>query len=78
MQVQKKYKCGKKKLKLWRIFIFLSDCRYTQANNYLVNIRGYCYTEDKFSIIMEYMSQGSLYDLIHKNKVRWNIIKKLR
>eukprot|EP01129_Flabellula_baltica_P008887 TRINITY_DN3556_c0_g1_i2.p1 TRINITY_DN3556_c0_g1~~TRINITY_DN3556_c0_g1_i2.p1 ORF type:complete len:732 (+),score=123.30 TRINITY_DN3556_c0_g1_i2:18-2213(+) len=63
-------------IEMWKKEIEIME--YTRKNKYLVNIVGYAFTDSTFSIIMEYMQQGSLYDLIHKKKISWNIIKKLK
>mmetsp|Transcript_8005 Transcript_8005/g.8836 ORF Transcript_8005/g.8836 Transcript_8005/m.8836 type:complete len:582 (+) Transcript_8005:61-1806(+) len=52
---------------------------YTRYNRYVVSIYGYCFNDKKLSIVMEYMSNGSLNDFL-KGTVGHNlgIIQRLR
>jgi len=47
-------------------------------NPYVVQVYGYCRTKLKMSIVMEYMENGSLYDMIHKKKAAIICITKVK
>jgi len=48
-------------------------------NPYVVQVYGYCRTKLKMSIVMEYMENGSLYDMIHKKKKQpLSVLQRLR
>lgn len=36
---------------------------------YIVDIHGFCATDDALTIVMEFCQNGTLYDMIHENKV---------
>lgn len=48
------------------------------GSDFLVSIKGYCVTTEHLTIVMEYMEQGSLFDLIHKKRnVEWSMLQKV-
>eukprot|EP01121_Diplochlamys_sp_Union-15-3_P001247 TRINITY_DN11102_c0_g1_i1.p1 TRINITY_DN11102_c0_g1~~TRINITY_DN11102_c0_g1_i1.p1 ORF type:complete len:327 (+),score=32.92 TRINITY_DN11102_c0_g1_i1:175-1155(+) len=47
-------------------------------NPYVVQIYGYCRTKTKMTIVMQYMENGSLYDLLHKKKYPLSVLQRLR
>lgn len=53
---------------------------YNKKNKYVVRIYGYCFSEKKLSIVMEFMSKGSLYELLYeRNEMdHFSIIQRLR
>jgi len=67
---------SKNEIEMWkkevRLMAGLKDLQY------LVNIKGYSYDQNVFTIVMEFMDQGSLYHLMHHKKVQWSMLKKVR
>eukprot|EP01121_Diplochlamys_sp_Union-15-3_P018244 TRINITY_DN6607_c0_g2_i1.p1 TRINITY_DN6607_c0_g2~~TRINITY_DN6607_c0_g2_i1.p1 ORF type:complete len:621 (+),score=110.51 TRINITY_DN6607_c0_g2_i1:54-1916(+) len=47
-------------------------------NPYVVKILGYCNDAKTLTIVMEYLPNGSLYDLLHVKKMTINILQRMR
>src|SRR4051812_15953461 len=82
--LKRRWKCGKKKLNCYRmekIFFFLALIlsRKLQSEDFLVQIKGYCISDQYLTIIMEIMDGGSLYEILHERKpVPWSMLQKVR
>jgi len=51
---------------------------YLHSHDYVVKLKAYCITQNKLTIVMEFMEQGSIYDLIHNKKIKWSKLQKVR
>jgi len=45
---------------------------------YIVEIFGYSYNKNMLTIVMEYMINGSLYDVLHQRKINLTILQRMR
>jgi len=54
------------------------DAMNQNKNRYIVNVIGYCFTKNTLTIVMEYIRNGSLFDVIHKNHIPLSFLHKLR
>jgi len=67
---------SRNEIEMWKKEVKLMA--YLKSQQFLVQFVGYSYDDEKFTIVMEYMDQGSLYDIIHNKKVKWSMLKKVR
>eukprot|EP01130_Rhizamoeba_saxonica_P011698 TRINITY_DN486_c1_g2_i1.p1 TRINITY_DN486_c1_g2~~TRINITY_DN486_c1_g2_i1.p1 ORF type:complete len:697 (-),score=121.04 TRINITY_DN486_c1_g2_i1:40-2130(-) len=64
-------------VELWKKEVEL--LAYLKDEHYLVAIIGFCMSSECLTIVMEFMDRGSLYDIIHKDKVcNWSMLHKAR
>jgi len=68
---------SEKEVEMWKKEVQLLS--KLQHDDFLVQIKGYCISEQYLTIIMEIMEGGSLYEILHERKpVPWSMLQKVR